>query len=303
MWGMAPRDCRRDDRRHHRRTCCARRKRKEQAVSAQQGQAYDAEAYWARRYSTIDITKSGHIDLPAAYNLWLYRRKKERLLQGLQRAGFKAQGASVLEIAAGTGVYVEAWQSLGVRKLVGIDISASATAALQKRFPGYTFYKRDLTEPGLPRLVGRGFGLVTAIDMLYHVVDDAGFPVALANLADALEPGGLLAIHDTFMHGGERDFGYIKLRTLEKYKACLEAAGFEIVSRTPTFFVTVQCHDVESAWASAGLDKLWDRVTNPLIQRFPNIMGCVGYWIDRLLGSVLTEGPAFEMMICRKKTP
>ena len=46
---------------------------------------YDAEEFWAARYADIDLTKSGHIDLPVAYNRWLYRRKKERLLQGLEQ--------------------------------------------------------------------------------------------------------------------------------------------------------------------------------------------------------------------------
>ena len=42
---------------------------------------YHAESYWEDRYRSIDISKSGHIDLPIAYNRWLYRRKIERLMQ------------------------------------------------------------------------------------------------------------------------------------------------------------------------------------------------------------------------------
>jgi len=270
-------------------------------MPGRQPNTYDAEAYWAKRYSSIDITRSGYFDLPLRYNLWLYRKKKERLLQGLRNAGFHAQGASVLEVGAGTGVYVELWKSLGIRHLVGIDISTAATQALQARFPEYAFHKRDLAQPTLCDLVGREFDLVTAVDILYHVVDDAGFPIALANLADTLKPGGLLAIHDGFVHARELDFGYIKLRTLETYRAALVAAGFDIVSRAPTFFAMVKGYDFKSAWAATLSNRIWHRLTCPLIQRFPDVMGRLGYGIDRLLGSVLSEGPSLEMMVCRKK--
>src|SRR2546429_1028305 len=101
---------------------------------------FDREAYWAERYRVIDITKSGHIDLPVAYNRWLYKRKVECLARDLRRAGFNPKGASVLEIATGTGVYVEAWKRAGVARLVGIDISQAATEALRVRFPGYSFH-------------------------------------------------------------------------------------------------------------------------------------------------------------------
>src|SRR6188474_2936008 len=108
---------------------------------------YDREKFWADRYRNIDITKSGHVDLPVAYNRWLYRRKKERLLKGLRKAGFDERGSSVLEIATGTGVYVEMWKQLNVKKLVGIDISQAATDALRARFSEYEFHKRDLSTP------------------------------------------------------------------------------------------------------------------------------------------------------------
>ncbi len=261
---------------------------------------YNPERYWAERYRVIDITKSGHIDLPAAYNRWLYRRKTERLMQQLNAAGFSATGASVLDIAAGTGVYVQAWRDLGVSRLVGIDISAAATAALSERFTDFQFHKRDLSEPRLSELVGTGFSLVTAIDMLYHVVDDAHFPVALSNLYETVAPGGYLAIHDAFVQRRELDFGYIKLRTLARYTEALQAAGFQILSRAPTFFVSVQGHDHATAWSARLANAVWDRWLNPMIHRFPHAMGRMAYWVDRGLGHVLKEGPSFEMMVCRR---
>jgi hypothetical protein len=188
-----------------------------------------------------------------------------------------------------------------VSRLSGIDISENATQALKQRFPEYSFAKRDLAEPGLVQATGAGFELVTAVDMLYHIVNDTHFRAALGNLAAACRPGGFLAIHDFFMHHREMDFGYIKLRTLKDYRAALDKAGFEIVSRTPTFFLTVQTYDYASLATKKRMDKAWSRYIQPFIQRKPDLAGRLGYWSDRILGSILSEGPSFEMMICRRR--
>jgi len=263
---------------------------------------FDREAFWAERYRVIDITKSGHIDLPVAYNRWLYRRKVECLFRDLRKAGFDPKGASVLEIATGTGVYVEAWKRAGVSRLFGIDISQAATDALRSRFPEYEFHKRDLGEPGLAGLTGKGFDLVTAVDMVYHIVEDERFPVALANMAETVKPGGLLAIHDVFPHREELDFGYLKLRTLDAYTRALDAAGFDIVSRTPTFFLSVQANGISSPAGRARMDAIWDLFTSRLIRRFPAAAGAFTYTLDRALGAFVREGPSFEMLICKRRT-
>jgi len=263
---------------------------------------YDPEAYWAKRYSQVDVTRSGHIDLPAAYNLWLYRRKTTHLLHCLQRHGFEPRGRSVLEIATGSGVYVEFWKRLGISHLAGIDISEAATAAMRVRFPEFEFHKRDLGEPGLSQLVGTGFDLVTAIDMLYHVVDDQAFAQALANLAYCVAPGGLLAIHDIFLREGEREFGYMKLRNLARYTAALNAAGFDVLSRSPTFFFSVQWAKIDRPSTEKAHDWAWSRLFAPAIRHWPGATGAVTCTVDRALGAVLNEGPSFEMMVCRRRS-
>ena len=94
---------------------------------------------------------------------------------------------------------------------------------------------------------------------------------------------------------------YVRWRTLDASKAALDRAGFEILSRTPTFFFTVQAYDFKSPKSVYRMSRLWDRVTFPGIRRFPNLAGRLGYWSDRMLGAFLSEGPSFEMMICRKR--
>jgi 2-polyprenyl-3-methyl-5-hydroxy-6-metoxy-1,4-benzoquinol methylase len=152
---------------------------------------YDPERFWAERYSDIDLTKSGHADLPVEYNEWLYRRKKEILLAQLAKAGFRPAGSSVLDIAVGTGVYVEMWRELGAAKVSGVDISQNAVDSLAQRFPQWSFYKWNLASPGLSEHAGNDYPLVTALDMLYHIVDDHDFPVALNNLPRRAAPAAI----------------------------------------------------------------------------------------------------------------
>lgn len=266
---------------------------------AQQNE-YNPEEYWSNRYRDIDITKSGHINLPAVYNEWLYRRKKDVLQAALKKVGFNSKGSSVFEIATGTGVYVEMWKQLGIERMAGIDISQAATDLVQKRFPEYSFNKYDVSEPGLETAVGRDFDLVTAIDVLYHVVDNEKFATALDNIAKTIKPGGLFVVHERFLKNNERKFSYIRWRTLDSYVAALQNAGFEVLFRMPTFFISVQPYDLKNKSKEKIANQFWNGVLFPSIQRFPNAAGWFTYRTDSLLGSLRDEGPSFEMMVCRR---
>jgi len=120
-----------------------------------------------------------------------------------------------------------------------------------------------------------------------------------AGRVDQLEA---LAIHDLFLRTGELDIGYLKLRTLDTYRAALDAAGFEIVWRKPSFFFAVQPRVVSSRRALRVMQEIWERFTCPLIERLPNLAGRSTYWTDKIIGAVMKEGPSFGMMICRRRT-
>jgi hypothetical protein len=97
------------------------------------------------------------------------------------------------------------------------------------------------------------------------------------------------------------DFGYIKARTLATYEAALDRAGFDIISRVPTFFLMVQSYDHRSIERKKSLNKMWSRTFQPFVDRAPRLAGRFAYHVDRALGSVFSEGPSFEMMICRRR--
>ena len=263
--------------------------------------SFDATAYWNKRYNTIDVTKSGHIDLPAEYNTWLYRRKQKLVASAVASVGSTLRGGKLLEVAAGSGAWMNFWIKCGVNEYLGIDLSERAIGALQQQFPKHGFLQRDLNDPGLPRAVGMNYDCVAAIDVLYHVTDDGKFRAVMHDLAAVLNPGGLLIIHDQFLHGAALDHGqYIRWRSLAEYEDVLHGAGFEILFRRPTFFFMIQTVDFSGTAANA-MKILWNRVTYPLIAHFPRFSGAVGYVLDSLICAVLREGPSMEVMICRKR--
>jgi SAM-dependent methyltransferase len=261
--------------------------------------SYLPERYWETRYSDPDLRRSGHQDLPERYNRWLYRRKQTVLRAALARAGFTVTGKRVLEVGAGLGAYVEFWTRLQVTDLTGLDISAAAVDYVRRRHPQVRILKRDVTEPDLRRDTGDEFDLTTALDVLYHVVDEVRFEAALANIAAVTRRGGLLALHDQFLHRPGEDHGYIRWRSLADWQSSLARAGFEIVSRTPIFFSMVQPNDCRTPRGMARMDAWWRHV-NPWIQRLPGPAGALLYALDTAIAMRCAEGPSMELMLARR---
>lgn len=257
---------------------------------------YVPEEFWEERYSRLDLTRSGHRDLPEAYNRWLYRRKQDVLRRTLAQVGFTVRGQRVLEVGVGIGAYVDFWRGLGAREVCGTDLSATAVAELNRRHPDGRFERCDVTAPGAMSDFGR-FRLVTALDVLYHVVDDASLSQALANIRARLESDGLFVFHDQFLHRPTVDRGYIRWRSLTDWQQLLARAGFEIVARRPIFFTMIQAND-GAPERLARADARWAQLM-PWIVRFPSAMGALLSRIDGWLASTRDDGPSMELMIAR----
>jgi SAM-dependent methyltransferase len=75
---------------------------------------------------------------------------------------------------------------------MGIDIDERSIAAARKRFPNGNFARADILQPGFIAglLPDKADGIVT-INVLEHIEDDSA---AVANLVEALKPGGALMI-------------------------------------------------------------------------------------------------------------
>lgn len=205
--------------------------------------AYRAGEYWndLHRRRAGRLSAVGYSALGEGFNRVTYRRRLRAAERALRTTTSPSMRSRVLEAAAGVGAYSALWQRLGVERWVGLDISTDAVAELRRRFPASEFHTIDLTTTDAQawrdvRSAGP-FGVVTAIDVLYHVVDDAQCASALESLAGLVAPDGVLLVSDVFVQSPRLHAAHVRRRSLEFYQSRLAQLGLRLVHREPVFAV------------------------------------------------------------------
>lgn len=210
--------------------------------------------------------------------------------------GVDWNGKQVLDLGSGTGFYVSEWLRLGA-EVTGSDLTRASVGALSTAFPGTEFVQWDISEP--PPYARSSFHAVSAMDVLFHIVDDSRYRAALQNVAALLKDGGYFIWSDFLVHGpGVRTVHQV-IRPLREVEDQLTACGLEIVLRRPMF--VLMNTPVDST--SHALNLQW-RVLEDLVARFPrlgNPAGAMLYPLDYLLVSFCREGPSTELVVCRKR--
>ena len=233
------------------------------------------------------------------FNLWRYRVRGQVFRRLVRRLFVQSDKLAVLDVGCGTGFYLEQWQSLGAKSLAGLDISDWAVARLTEAYPAGTFYRSDIG--GLTSALPAGaFDVISAIDVLVHIVDDAAYLRALKHLYHALGSGGYLLYSDSFFHGADKQFGdYWKGRSLSSVAAAMQGCGFEIVSRVPMSVLMSAPTDTRRRELN---ESIWETAMIPVRRRewMGFLMGALLYPLELLLVSGLKESPAIEIMVCRK---
>ena len=233
------------------------------------------------------------------FALWRYRVRARVFRKLVCRLGLKLARLAVLDVGCGTGFYLGQWQSLGVKSLAGLDISDWAVSQLRLVYPNGTFYRADIGAFASP-LPDEAFDVVSAIDILVHIVDDDAYLRALKSLYLALRTGGYLLYSDSFFHGADKQAeDYWKGRSLSAVAAAMQTVGFEIVFRVPMSVLMAAPTDTHRRELYEGI---WERVMAPVRGRewIGFLMGAVLYPLELLLVSRLKESPAIEIMVCRK---
>lgn len=233
------------------------------------------------------------------YNTWLYRVRRRAFLGVWRRFNSSLEAQRILDVGCGTGFYIELWRQLGADTIVGLDFSPVVIARLRKQFPGdIVLEERDIGESALLSPT-TNFDIVSAFDVLFHIVDDERYDNALRNISALLRPGGLFLYSDNFVRGRSRQFhGYWKSRSLEEIGDALDRAGFHIIDRVPVF--VLMNSPVDSG--SVVYERLWHFamrcVSKSEVIGF--VVGALLYPLELVLRRLVCEGPSTEIMICRK---
>ncbi len=257
--------------------------------------------YWNERLRQHwDPEGASSLGFGRQFNLWRYRVRRRVFRRLVRQLALQPRDLTVLDVGSGTGFYVEQWQELGVKSLVGLDISDWAVRQLAQAYPKVEFHRADIS--ALPPLLPVGaFDVATAMDVLVHLVDDAAYLSALHNLGQVLKTGGYLLYSDSFFHGADKQWNdYWKGRTLSFVTAAMQACGFEIVSRVPMSVLMSAPTDTRHR---EMLERLWEKVIVSPVRRGEWVglmIGALLYPLELLLVSTLKESPAIEIMVCRK---
>ena len=176
-------------------------------------------------------------------------------------------GHRVLEVGAGLGAITARYEQ--GREVVANDVSPSCVQALRERFadhPNVRVEDRDLRTME----VDARFDSVLMVNVLEHIVDDAG---ALRGLSNLLVPGGNVVVYVPALNGlygpWDKRIGHYRRYSVWRLREVFREAGLEPAELHWVNFLAIP------AWAAFGrgniddrertgnLLSLWDRTAVP----------------------------------------
>ncbi len=253
--------------------------------------------YWEKRLNdNFGLHGTGFIGLGKKYNSWMYRVRKRIFKQKLSLLNLGYDDIEVLDVGSGSGFYVKIWNELGVKKIVGCDLTNVAVKNLKKLFPNNEFLELDISNETLP--MSEKFDVISAFDMLFHIVDDGQYSKAMENIYSLLKPGGMFIFSENFIHQTPKNNRYQTSRSLKEIELIVKRCGFKVLNRSPMFFFMNAPVDSNSFF----LKKSWRLITKA-VQRgefYGSLLGTMLYPIEVLLINLIKEGPSTEIMVCRK---
>jgi SAM-dependent methyltransferase len=275
----------------------------EQGAMSQQP-AFDGSNYWERRLREhFDVQGVGFQRLGRRYNRWMYRVRGEvfdRVVDRYVGTTERTEPLRVVDLGSGTGFYVDRWRRLGA-VVTGVDLTDVAVQRLAAAFPKSRFLQADIGQPlrgGLEALTGT-MDVVSAFDVLFHLVDDTAYDQALYNVRRLLRPGGLFLWSDNFVHGPTVRHPHQVSRSLGDITRALDEAQLAVLERVPMFVLMNQPTDARSRW----LPIAWSALVFPAMvsDRLGGALGALLYPIERRLVRRLRESPTTELMVCVSK--
>lgn len=250
---------------------------------------YRPQEYWENLHNRDDLSAVGQSGLPARLNAWLYKNGARNLDRFLL-INPRRPPTTVYDVGAGTGFWVDYWLGRGAR-VDGSDLIEAAVHRLSQRFPGnYTVL--DITTNRPPAQ----YDLVSCMNVLLHIIDDAAFERALVHLAAAVAPGGALLLADPIA-AHEWAGTTSRARAIERYAAPLAAAGLRLRAMAGT--TVIGANPIEQTARLHPLWRAWWGMVSQVARRSRRASGLIGRLIWRvdplLLGLGLEPSGKFAL--------
>lgn len=264
--------------------------------------------YWSSRVTGDgSLANVGHVAL-GAYNRYTYPLRLEALSRAV--AGLTPPAPRVFDGGFGEGVYLEYWWGRGAAVVSGADFSPRAVAAARSRYPESRLVQGDLASRDDLAGFGR-YDVVTAIDVLYHIVDDRAWSRAVSNLLGLVNDRGIFVASDKFPRlGAFQPMKHVRRRSLSLWGRALREQGFEIVRRVPVFVlmddpITCGSHPALGRVAQVQWKVLTKLVrmamVHPALHRATaSAVAHLQLPAERLLLNRLRQTPNLELIVARR---
>lgn len=260
---------------------------------------FDAKNYWESRLSErFDLRGVGDIGLPVSYNEYLYDVRASAFRGVASKLDGDVPAFDVLDVGSGTGFYIDQWMQADAASVTGSDLTEKSVEMLNGRYPKAQFTQCDIGGPLPATLEGLQFDVVSAFDMLFHIVDDNNYRTAIGNFARLVKPGGYLIFSDNLSEKPISHGPHQLSRAEPEVTAIVEAAGFTKKAIRPMF--VLMNDPVRSK--NRLLRKLFNRIY---------WFAAKGEWHGRLIGGLLypveialirllARGPSTEIFIWQR---
>ena len=260
---------------------------------------YEPRPYWEDTLAAgFDESGAAHPNLPLSFNRFLYRSVRAST-DAILRAN-RVDPHEVLDVGVGTGIWLDFWRARRVKRLAGVDLTEIAISRARLRYPDVELEQVDVGSGSIPFAP---VDLVSAMNVLLHVVDPDAFTRALRTLRAAVRDGGwLLAMEPVAVRAARLQPGAsAAVRTLDEWRAELGAAGFELVDLRPATCVLANPVDARTQWQLDALNALWfgvGRIVGPS-ERRGALVGSALYAVDHVCKRVARVGPSGKLLLAR----
>lgn len=219
---------------------------------------YDKGAYFESFYrSTLHKEFSDGITLRPNYNPLFVRfhyNEVENLIIQYFASRPAPSDAQVLDIGSGAGHWIDFFLDVfRARRVVGVEISRSAAEALRSKYEGVDrvrIVEGDISSADFD--LKQEFDIISAIGVMFHIVDDRAWEEAVMNVGKHLGPTGTAVVGGQFGFGtrnvqfhnidhfeswdqaaaakGEVALVNKRIRSLRYWKRCVARAGLKVDS-------------------------------------------------------------------------
>lgn len=260
--------------------------------------SFRPDAYWEERLRAHDDERGvGDIGLSRSYNSFLYRVRRHVFRRVARQLPLVPGDTRVLDIGSGTGVYVKEWLRWGAKEVTGSDITQIVVDRLSGLFPANHFLKMDIGDPELNGLGAESCDVVSAFDVLFHIVDDARYEQAIRNIASLLGPGGWFLYSDNLVRQATQLSHFVS-REEPGILESLSRNGFVVRKRVPMFVLMN-----DPVRSDSPLTRRWFSLVYRVACRgevWGGVAGGALYPLELVATRLIRGGPSTEVLLCQR---